>query len=283
MKISVITINYNNAGGLKRTIDSVINQTSKDLDYIIIDGGSDDDSVKVIKRYEDKIDYWVSEPDKGIYNAMNKGLKVAYGDYCIFMNSGDCFVDDKVIEDVLNIGLKTDIVTGGIVFGPNNTFYAPRSVTLKHFFNKSLAHQASFIKTSVLREIPYDENLRIVSDWKFFIESIVINKHSYSPIDRLIAINEPAGIGTNRAFSDYEHSLVLHSILPDCAFEDYDVLLNGSSDYDRFYRCISNSRFAKLLYFINCALMKLLTFWQKDSWTKKYKLFPKNFYSEFKK
>lgn len=283
MKLSVITINYNNRDGLEKTIKSVINQTSKDMEYIIIDGSSTDGSIDVIKRYNDQINYWVSEPDKGIYNAMNKGVNKASGDYCIFMNSGDCFADEVVVEDVLKIGLKTDIVTGGIVFGPNNTFYGPKSVTLRHFFKKSLAHQASFIRTSVLREIPYDETLRIVSDWKFFIEAIVINKHSYSPIDRLIGINEPAGRGSNRALSDYEHNLVLHSILPDCAFEDYDVLLNGSSDYDRFYRCISNSRFTKLIYIINCALMKLFTFWQKDSWTKQFKLFPNNFHSEFKK
>jgi len=284
MKLSIITVNYNNKVGLENTIKSVISQENfNDFEYIIIDGDSTDGSVDVIKEYADSINYWVSEPDKGIYNAMNKGVSKAIGVYCIFMNSGDIFADKSVIKDVFKIGLKTDIVTGGIVFGPNNTYYGPKSVTLRHFFKKSLAHQASFIKTSVLREIPYDETLRIVSDWKFFIEAIIINKHSYSPIDRLIAINEPAGRGSNRKLSDYEHNLVLHSILPDCAFEDYDVLLNGSSDYERFYRCISNSRFAKLIYIINCGLMKLLTCWQKDCWTKKYKLIPKNFEGEFKK
>lgn len=283
MRISVITINYNNTEGLKCTIKSVLNQTSKEIEYIIIDGGSTDGSVDIIQKYADRIDYWISEKDNGIYNAMNKGVSKATGDYCIFMNSGDCFADEKVIEDVLNIGLKTDIVTGGIEFGSNNTFYGPKSVTLRHFFKKSLAHQASFIKTSVLREIPYDESLRIVSDWKFFIEAIVINKHSYAPVDRLIGVNEPAGRGSDGALSDYEHNKVLHSILPDYAFEDYDVLLNGSSDYDRFYRCISNSRFAKMLYIINCGIMKLFTCCQRNSWTSEYKLFPPNFHSEFKK
>lgn len=273
MKISIVTINYNNSEGLRRTIKSVLKQTSKDMEYIIIDGGSTDGSVDVIKKYAGRIDYWVSEKDSGIYNAMNKGVTKASGEYCIFMNSGDCFADEKVIEDVLRIGLKTDIVTGGIVFGPGNTFYGPKSVTLRHFFKKSLAHQASFIRTSVLREIPYDETLRIVSDWKFFIEAIVIHKHSYSPIDRLVGVMEPGGIGMDHERSDYEHHLVLHNILPEYAFEDYDVFLNGASDYDRFYAAVKNSRFCKLIYTLNCCLLKLLTFWQKNSWTKEYKLF----------
>lgn len=282
MNISIITINFNNASGLKCTIESVIHQTSSDYEYIVIDGGSTDGSVDVIKQYESKIHYWVSEPDNGIYNAMNKGVCKANGDYCIFMNSGDCFADDRVLEDVLKIGLKTDVVTGGVVFGPDNAFYGPKSVTLKHFFTKSLAHQASFIKTTVLREIPYDESLKIVSDWKFFIDAIVINKHSYSPINRLIAVNEPAGRGTDRELSDYEHNLVLHSILPECAFEDYDILINGASDYDRFYDCVKHSHFCKLIYVLNCGLVKLLTCLQKNSWTKEYKLNPKNFNDSFR-
>jgi glycosyltransferase involved in cell wall biosynthesis len=89
MKLSVITINYNNAIGLRKTIESVVNQTFRDYEYIIIDGGSTDGSVDVIKEYADKIDYWVSEPDKGIYNAMNKGVAAAHGEYTNFLNSGD--------------------------------------------------------------------------------------------------------------------------------------------------------------------------------------------------
>ena len=270
MLISVITINYNNVHGLERTIESVLKQTSKDLEYIIIDGGSTDGSVDIIKHHADRINYWVSEPDRGIYNAMNKGVSKATGEYCVFMNSGDCFADEAVIEDVLKIGLKTDIVTGGIVFGSNNTFYGPKSVTLRHFFRKSLAHQASFIRTSVLREIPYDETLRIVSDWKFFIDAIVINRHSYSPIDRLVGVMEPGGIGTNHEISDYEHKLVLHNLLPEYVFEDYEAFLNVGSDYDRFYGAVKNSRFCNPLYTLNCCILKLITFWKKDSWTKDF-------------
>ena len=97
MRYSIITINYNNRDGLRKTIESVVNQSCRDIEYIVIDGGSTDGSVEVIEEYAGKIDYWVSERDKGIYNAMNKGLAQAHGEYLNFMNSGDCFHDNDVL------------------------------------------------------------------------------------------------------------------------------------------------------------------------------------------
>ena len=112
MKYSIITINYNNKDGLEKTILSVINQTCQDFEYIIIDGGSTDGSVDVIKKYADRIDYWVSEPDKGIYNAMNKGIIKAKGEYLNFMNSGDCFYDNEVLSNVYQNGMCSEMIVG---------------------------------------------------------------------------------------------------------------------------------------------------------------------------
>ena len=112
--ISVITINYNNHAGLLKTIDSVVNQTYNNFEYIIIDGGSTDGSVDVIYKYADRIDYWVSEPDKGIYNAMNKGIDVAKGEYCIFLNSGDSFCDYQTLSLSLPFLDGTDVVADSI-------------------------------------------------------------------------------------------------------------------------------------------------------------------------
>ena len=100
MKLSVITINFNNRDGLRKTIESVVNQTYKDFEYIVIDGGSTDGSVDVIKEYTDRIDYWVSEPDKGIYNAMNKGIDVAQGEYCLFLNCMG-ILNEKHLLDII--------------------------------------------------------------------------------------------------------------------------------------------------------------------------------------
>src|SRR5215204_5788299 len=97
----IITINYNNAPNLRGTIESVINQTYRAIEYLVIDGGSTDGSVDIIKEFGNKIDYWVSEKDKGIYNAMNKGLIRATGDYVLYLNSGDYFADSSVLSDFL--------------------------------------------------------------------------------------------------------------------------------------------------------------------------------------
>ena len=111
-KLSVITINYNNKNGLIKTINSVINQTYKDFEFIIIDGGSTDGSLEVIQEYSGQINYWVSEPDNGIYHAMNKGIVMAKGEYCNFMNSGDCFFDEQVLKNAFSHNLSVDIFIG---------------------------------------------------------------------------------------------------------------------------------------------------------------------------
>lgn len=112
MKLSIITINFNNEKGLKKTLESVSIQTYKNFEFIIIDGGSTDNSVNIIKEYQPIITYWLSEPDKGIYNAMNKGIAQAHGEYCIFMNSGDTFYDASTIEKSLPYLDGTAIVSG---------------------------------------------------------------------------------------------------------------------------------------------------------------------------
>src|ERR1035437_595442 len=110
-KLSIITVNLSNATGLRKTIESVISQTFTDYEYLIIDGGSTDGSLDIIKEFADRMSYWVSEPDGGIYNAMNKGIAWATGDWIIFMNSGDVFRNIEVLENVFNrnIEAKTQI------------------------------------------------------------------------------------------------------------------------------------------------------------------------------
>ena len=151
MKLSVITINYNNRDGLRKTIESVVNQTCKDFEYVIIDGGSTDGSVDVIKEYADRINYWVSEPDKGIYNAMNKGIDVAQGEYCLFLNSGDYLFDNYVLSEVALHLDGTDVITGCLKLDTGEFWYAHKEITLSLLYKGfSLSHPASFIKTKYL-------------------------------------------------------------------------------------------------------------------------------------
>ena len=129
MKLSIITVNLNNKDGLQKTIDSVISQTYKDFEWIIIDGGSTDGSKELIENYSDYVSYWVSEPDKGIYNAMNKGIKQSHGEYLQFLNSGDIFIEDNTLKQVVSQLVNEDIVFGYAVIINNNT---KKRVNIRH-------------------------------------------------------------------------------------------------------------------------------------------------------
>ena len=143
MKLSIITINLNNRDGLQKTIDSVVSQTFRDFEWIVIDGGSTDGSKELIEQYADHFSYWVSEPDKGIYNAMNKGIKVAKGEYLQFLNSGDWLVDEKALERCFWHESKADIAYGDLWFcnGEEKERYKyPNKLTLKYLYDFSLGH-----------------------------------------------------------------------------------------------------------------------------------------------
>jgi len=195
MKFTIITINYNNKDGLQKTIESVINQTYSDIEYIIIDGGSTDGSVDTIKQYASKIDYWISERDKGIYNAMNKGIAQAHGDYLNFMNSGDKFHTPNVLETVSS-HINADIVVGAWIKG-NNTqawTFPYQDVTLFHLYKWTFNHQASFFKRHLFEKDQYREDLRIVSDWAFYLQKIILEECSFQSINTCIADFDDTGV-----------------------------------------------------------------------------------------
>lgn len=180
MMIDIITINLNNKEGLKRTIESVINQTYFDkVNFIIIDGGSTDGSVDIIKEYRDKLYYWISEKDDGIYNAMNKGIKVSLNDYCLFLNSGDYLKENNALERVFPyLNGDYDLVYGNEWklkdrYKNNSPYEAkyPDKLDESFFRRTSLPHQSTFIKTELLKKHKYDEGYKVISDWKFFRES----------------------------------------------------------------------------------------------------------------
>ena len=162
MKLSIITVNFNDAEGLERTIRSVISQTFHDYEFIIIDGGSSDNSKSIIEQHENQINYWVSEPDNGIFNAMNKGIIASKGDYLIFMNSGDYFYNEKVLEDSQNY-LGADFVIGQVKRKDTNTImdYELSDISMMTFYSGAIPHQATFHKRSLFQDSLYDEKLKI--------------------------------------------------------------------------------------------------------------------------
>ena len=225
MRYSIITINYNNSEGLKRTIKSVISQTSKDFEYIIIDGGSTDGSLEVIKRNQEHITYWVSEKDNGIYHAMNKGVAQAHGDYCVFMNSGDCFHSPDVLDKI--VSYQEDIICGKMIKGDNPlpSGHNKPTISLVDLMRGSLPHQAMFIKRELLLKHPYDEKYKILSDWKFCIETIVFNNCSFCNVDVIVADYDTSGISSNsKCLLPKERAQILKEMFPQRVIADYQRL-----------------------------------------------------------
>lgn len=223
MKYSIITINYNNKDGLEKTILSVLGQTCHDYEYIIIDGGSTDGSVDVIKKYANRIDYWVSEPDSGRYPAMNKGINQAKGDYLNFMNSGDTFYSSTVLVDIAKMNYTEDIITGGYYNQEKGIKHIIKTqeVTLLTMFKNTFNHQATFYKRELFRKRLYDESYVIQSDAKFNYLSIIYDNCSVRIIDYIIAVYDLNGISSKLEIVDKEWERLLAELFPPRILKDY--------------------------------------------------------------
>jgi glycosyltransferase involved in cell wall biosynthesis len=237
-KLAIITINYNNLEGLKRTVESVVNQTWKDFEYIVIDGGSSDGSKKIIEDYQNEIAYWVSEKDNGIYHAMNKGIKEATGEFVVFMNSGDVFYNETVIDSLVSQLKSTDeIIYGDVLLRNKKTNTEriqkhPEKLIFSYFYNQTLCQQACLIKRSLFDSIFYfNENYKISSDWEFLIYAIYIEKVHTRKIDLLISIYDTTGVSGNpdfRKIAAKERDQTINTYFP-LFKDDYEVLFSHSS------------------------------------------------------
>lgn len=204
MKLSIITINRNDAPGLKKTIRSVISQSFRDYEFIVIDGASTDHSIDIIKQNEANIHCWVSEPDLGIYHAMNKGISRATGEYLYFLNSGDTFVSDDVLSDVFEHSISENFVCGNIIWDRKGTLtedkgYKGRDWTfsLYDLYAGFLSHQAFLIHRNMFEKYGiYDERLRIMSDWKLFFIAIGIHREAVQYIDVTLSVYNTEGLSS---------------------------------------------------------------------------------------
>lgn len=197
-KLSIITVCYNDKEGLKRTLESISNQTNHNFQYIVIDGRSTDGSQELLENYGSTIDYSISEDDTGIFNAMNKGITHAVGEYCLFLNAGDSLYADDTIEKVLPLLGETDFMSGDTVCtfedGHSTVWRAVNHATTHLMMMYSLSHQSTFIKTELLRNRPYREDLRIVSDWEQMLVELIINNRTYKRIDLMICRFAQGGV-----------------------------------------------------------------------------------------
>ena len=201
MLLSIITINRNRKEDLDATFRSVFSQSDTSFEYIVIDGGSTDGSVELIHENTSRIDYWVSEPDNGIYAAMNKGAKVAKGEYLLFLNSGDRLYDSEVLGRALEMlrNQDSDIVAFNVgkelAYGRILTYRPPEQVYFRDFFENWLPHCSTCIRSAIFKRVGmYDESMRIVADWKFFILAICRYDATYKHIDLLLSRFQYGGI-----------------------------------------------------------------------------------------
>ncbi|MBQ9206489.1 MAG: glycosyltransferase [Treponema sp.] len=190
--ITVVTVVYNGAATLEQTILSVVNQTYDNVEYIIIDGASTDGTLGIIKKYEDKIDYWQSEPDKGIYDAMNKGIGLATGEWINFMNAGDEFFDSNTISGIfINKKIPADVLYGSVVVAGN--IVKPRKLrSIK--YTLPFCHQSCFLKRCICPF--FKSEYRIIADYIMFLE-LFNQKVVFKNLDIPVSKFDENGISSN--------------------------------------------------------------------------------------
>jgi len=225
-KISVITVNYNNAEGLARTITSVLEQDLQDVEYIVVDGASTDGSLEVISNFEDKLDLWHSAPDTGVYQAMNRGIDRAQGEYILFLNSGDQFNSKDILQSVLPKLRSAAIYYGDLMFVSGQQEYRrvyPEKVDFRYFMTRSLPHPGSFIPRSLFDSIfRYSEQYQIVSDWEFFLYAVLKEEVCYQHLDMVVSNFELDGMSNdpaNKALIEAEKAVVIRHRFPDRVLE----------------------------------------------------------------
>ncbi len=233
-KLSIITINYNNAEGLKCTLYSVASQTYREFEHIVIDGGSTDGSVEIIKDYVNQyVMYdvsWISEPDKGIYDAMNKGVSKSSGEYLYFLNSGDTLASPSVLADVADKLNDTDLLIGRV----NKTYrgrvvdqtdlLSEKDMSLYYMYLHGINHQSAFIKRDLLTKNPYDTSVKMGADWKFFVQTIVLGGASTKFVDIMFANYDLSGLSSNTPAVKKERDAILNTIVPERIARDYRVI-----------------------------------------------------------
>ena len=260
MKISIITINYNNAEGLRETLKSIKSQIYKNYELLLIDGDSTDNSISVIEEYGYE---YISEPDNGPFDAMNKGIKKATGDYCIFMNSGDSFYNETVLKSFVELHPTKDIYTGIAAEHLNGKIHSwlptkEEKLSMRFFYRHTLSHQASFIKTSIIKANLYDTNYKIVSDWLFFVKVLLLQNVTYEPLPFFVCNYMDGGISRNAEKAFAEREKALKQLFGLRIMRDFHTMQYGTNEWDAISKHVdSNSKLGKLILIITKSLLTL--------------------------
>jgi len=194
--VTVVTVTYNAEDLVEETILSVINQSYKNIEYIIIDGASTDETVSIIKKYEDRIDYWISEPDDGLYFAMNKAIKKATGKWINFMNAGDFFADNDVISYVMmHKDNDAELIYGN--YRKKNLDIVVKAQEKENWYQTMpFCHQTLFTRTKVMKTEPFDTNFKIAADHNFILKMYTQQKN-FCYLDKTLAVFSEGGFANN--------------------------------------------------------------------------------------
>jgi glycosyltransferase involved in cell wall biosynthesis len=240
MKISIITVNRNNVAGLTKTLDGVREQTFRDFEHIVIDGGSTDGSADQLRARAEGLACWVSEPDAGIYNAMNKGLRMARGEYVQFLNSGDWLASPQVLARVFGgDAWGEDLLYGNTLrpdqAGGTRECPQPEKLTPACFFiGWGVCHQAIFYKRELFDALgSYDETLRIIGDWDFTLRAVLsgrTTRHFPFPV----VFYDAGGISASEPeLLKREREIVLKRHLPGAIYRDYESMQRLDAECQR--------------------------------------------------
>ena len=267
MRLSIITINWNNATGLEKTMQSVATQSFKEFEYIIVDGASTDGSIEVVKLYESQFAHlkWVSESDSGIYNAMNKGIRMASGDFIQILNSGDSLAKEDVTERMLTALGETDapsILYGNMVkcfpdgYRMVDKSFAGQEITMLGMYTGTLNHDPAYIRRDLFDKYGYyDESLKIVSDWKWYLQAIILGDEKPKYVDMDVTLFDMTGISeTNKELDKEERKKVLEQLFPKTILADYEKYDFPIEQIDRLKR---HPWSYKMMWFIERCLFKL--------------------------
>lgn len=252
-KLSIITINLDNKIGLTKTINSIYTQNYSNYEHIIIDGSSSDGSKDIIDLYKkknEKLSYWVSEPDNGIYNAMNKGIMNAKGEYLLFLNSGD-FLESQVLNKIEPLLTGEDLIYGNLNFiSPTGEmrmqeFPAP-PFGITELLSPSfyLPHPSTFIKRKLLKRHLYNEQYKIISDWEFWLKAIIFENCSMKYINICITNFLEGGISSNISLISKEREQILSNLFPPLIFKGLQELdtVKASPLYEYTIHTINNRK-----------------------------------------
>ena len=278
--ISIITINRNNAAGLEKTLQSVAAQTYKEFEYVIIDGASTDGSVEVVKKYESQFAHlkWVSEPDNGIYNAMNKGIRMASGDYIQILNSADALASNEVTEKMLAAleekGRPSMLYGNMIKCFPDgrkmvDKCFAGREITMLGMYTGTLNHDPAYIRRDLFGKYGfYDESLKIVSDWKWYLQAIILGGEKPQYVDLDVTLFDMTGISeTNKELDKAERQQVLARLFPEAVLADYERF---AFPIDQIKRLKRHPWAYKLVWFLERCLFKVEKRKRKKTSVSKY-------------